>query len=116
MAQIGCYMTDEEIGELDAYASSIEITRAAVCALVVQRELRVRRLHRNSSRTYVGRGAHDGVMRRRVTVHIGNIALKSAFSNHARELGMGSDEATDALLRMELKERWLSRTFQFRES
>ena len=108
MAQIGCYMTDDEIKALETYAASIELTRAAVCSLVIQRELHHSRLKRATVKDRPD-GRRDGS--RRVTVHLRNPELKLAFSHHVRALGMGSDEAAGRLFRVELKERWLFKTF-----
>jgi hypothetical protein len=110
VAQIGCYMTDDEIGALDEYAKSMEVTRAAVCSLVIQRELRVRQLSRISRHP---RSPDDDETRRRVTVHVRNPELKCAFTRHVRSLGFGSDQAAFALFMMELRERWLFKTFGF---
>jgi hypothetical protein len=109
-------MTTKEIEELESYAKSIEITRAALCSLVVQRELRVSRLKRKSRR-HVSRQTEGGEPeRRRVTVHISNPALKTAFTAYVKSLGLGSDEATFVLFREELKERWLFRAFGHTEN
>ena len=111
VAQIGCYMTDDEIEVLEAYASLIEITRTAVGALLIQQEMRSARLKRKQ----VGksREAVSKAGKRRVTVHIGNAALKKAFTDHAQVLGFGSDEAALQLIRLEMKDRWLFKTFGF---
>jgi hypothetical protein len=111
MAQIGCYMSDEQIAALDDYARSIEVTRAALCSLVIQRELRTRQLSRISRHWRSPDGSNE--MRRRVTVHVGNPELKLAFTKHVRSLGLGSDEAAFALFTLELKERWFFNSFGF---
>lgn len=107
-------MTDEDVAALDDYARSIEVTRAAVCSLVIQRELRVRQL----SRTSRHRRSADcgGAKRRRVTVHVGNPELKLAFTQHVTSLGLGSDEAAYVLFQKELKERWLFKLFGFQQN
>jgi len=99
-----------EVAALDEYAKSIEVTRAAVCSLVIQRELRANQLSRTS---LPRRSDNGGGARRRVTVHVGNPELKLAFTRHVRLLGLGSDEAAYALVKKELKERWLFKTFGF---
>lgn len=104
-------MTNDEVAALDAYAKSIEVTRAAVCSLVIQRELQVRRLSRASRLRRTVAGSKE--VRRRVTVHVENKELKQAFANHVATLGLGSDEAALALFRKELKERWLFKMFGF---
>lgn len=110
MAQIGCYMSETEINELESYAASLEITRTAVFALAVQRELRNSGLSRSQAgRTEELRDSRNG--RRRVTVHIANPALKAAFTAHAQSLGLGSDAAAKSLLEIELKERPLFEMF-----
>ena len=112
MPQIGCHMTEEEITSLDEYAKLIEVTRAAMCSLVIQRELRTGQLRRTSRHR---RPVYEGVKtRRRVTVHVGNLELKEAFREHVSSLGLGSDEAAFVLFKRELKERWLFKTFGFR--
>jgi hypothetical protein len=114
MAQIGCYMCDAEIEDLENYAKSMEITRTAVFALAVQRELQVRHLKRSSRRAENRVSAEErpgDTALRRVTVHVSNASLKAAFTDHVRSLGMGSDEGALALLRLELRERWLFKIF-----
>lgn len=108
-------MTDEEIAALDEYATSIEVTRAAVCSLVIQRELRANELGRTSRPgPRPRRSADDGSrIRRRVTVHVGNPELKQAFTRHVRLHGFGSDEAAFALFEKELNERWFFKAFGF---
>jgi len=108
MAQIGCNMTDVEAELLNDYAASLGLTRPAMCSLLVQRELRKPRLRRirPSRGPKVG---SDGP--RRVTVHLRNADFKSAFTDHVRSLGLGSDEAAAILFRHELKERWLFNMF-----
>lgn len=108
MAQIGCYMTEAEATEIDAYAESIEITRQSVLALAVQQELRKPRLRRGMRVASIPPGSPG---RKRVTVHIRNDALKTAFTRHAQDLGFGLDEAAGILFRLELKEQWFLRTF-----
>lgn len=110
LAQIGSYMTDEEIAALDSYAASIEVTRAALCSLIVQREMREPRLRRRLGGE-PPEGRAEG--RRRVTVHLRNEALKAAFVGHVRTLGLGSDEAAGRLFRMELEDRWIFDRFGF---
>ena len=107
-------MTDEDVAALDDYARSIEVTRAAVCSLVIQRELRARQLSRTSRhRRSVDCGSAN---RRRVTVHVGNPELKLAFTQHVTSLGLGSDEAAYVLFQKELKERWLFKLFGFKKN
>jgi hypothetical protein len=115
-------MTEAEIEELESYAESIEITRAALCSLVVQRELRAPRLKRKSHRRaqqqeQTGpREQTEGVVRHRVTVHVGNAALKSAFTAHVKSLGLGSDEAAFMLFKIEVEKRWLFNLFGYDEN
>lgn len=107
-------MTDEDINALEKYAKSIEMTRAAVCSLVIQRELKTRQLNRS----FGPRKSDDNgdPKRRRVTVHVSNPELKLAFASHVRSLGLGSDEAAFALFKSELKEQWLFNTFGFHQN
>lgn len=111
MAQIGCYMTNDEIEALEAYASLIEITRTAVGALLIQQEMRSARLKRKPAGKSSEAVSKAG--KRRVTVHIGNAALKDAFTDHVQSLGFGSDQAALELIRLEMKDRWLFKTFGF---
>jgi hypothetical protein len=63
------------------------------------------------------RQAEDGEPeRRRVTVHVGNPALKRAFTAHVKTFGLRSDEAAYVLFRRELEKRWLFRTFGYAEN
>lgn len=101
-------MTDKEISALENYAASIGVTRAAACALIVQRELNVRQLKRSSGKP--NPVTRDG-NHRRVTIHVRNEAVKSAFTAHVKSLGLGSDEAAGELFRRELEERWLFTAF-----
>lgn len=107
-------MTDEDIDALEKYAKSIEMTRAAVCSLVIQRELKVRQLNRLSGP--LQSDDNGGQTRRRVTVHVGNPELKLAFTRHVKSLGLGSDEAAFALFKSELKEQWLFNTFGLQQN
>ncbi len=103
MVQIGCYMYDAEAEELTTYASLLELTRPALCALIIQRELREPKLRPSVAK----RDKVSAARGRRVTVNLGNVALKDAFTAHVRALGFGSDEAAAALFRQELAERSL---------
>ena len=42
--QIGCYLTRDEARRLDAHANEHELSRPTLCALLVQRELNLKRL------------------------------------------------------------------------
>ena len=108
VVQIGCYMTEEEADELSRYAASMELSRPAACALIIQRELRKPRLRRSKAGPVAALPPSQG---RRVTVHLRNASLKTAFESHVRSLGLGSDEAAAALFRKELEERWLFKLF-----
>lgn len=101
-------MTDYEIDMLGDYAALIGVTRAAVCTLIVQRELNVRQLKsRSTSFNSVKRSGGY----RRVTVHVRDEAVKLAFTRHVQSVGIGSDEAVGQLFRQELKDRWLAANF-----
>lgn len=106
MAQIGCYLTDEEAQQLDDYARSFDLTRPSLCVLLVQRELCMPRMP-------MGDRVPDTIVKgpRRVTVHLRNPRVKESFNRHIEKLGMGSDLATSVILRRELRERWMEQTF-----
>jgi hypothetical protein len=113
MAQVGCYLTDQEANDLTNYAQSLELARPSVCILLVQRELRNRRLGSLMRDHCPGR--REGPLKR-VTARIDNPALKAAFTEHVQRCGIGSDEGAAILFRVELEERWLMRTLGWQEN
>ena len=81
MAQIGCYLTEEEAGELNKYAALVRLPRPIVCVLLIQHELkrpRLRRLKGAASKRFVESES------KRVTVHVTDPSLKSAFADHVK--------------------------------
>ncbi len=104
MAQVGCNLTEAEAEALKVYADSLELTRASVCVLLVQVELRRRRLARLAKRRSP---LVTEPLVKRVTAHIENKALKDAFAIHVETCGLGSDDAAALIFRAELQERFL---------
>lgn len=104
--QIGCKLPAAMAKELDDYAAELSLSRTTFGRLLVQRELNSPRL----SAALVAKAA--GVVgtageTTRVTVHLEDRRLKSAYQEHVRSRGLGSDEAAAALFVTELEERFL---------
>lgn len=94
-------MSSAEAEDLKAYALSMELTRPSLCGLIIQMELGKPRLKSRIPRP-VSIPKADAT---RVTVHLRNAALKTAFYTHVENLGRGSDEAASELFLAELKEQ-----------
>lgn len=103
--QIGCYLTKAEANDLKSYAAEHQLSRPKLCILLVQRELRCRRLGELSERYTVTVRKKEG---RRVTTRSSTSEIKDKFSRHVQELDLGSDDAAAIIFRAELEERWLS--------
>ena len=102
--QIACWMSDEEAEALEHYAGELEISRAALCALLVQQEIRERRLLELAQHYPAYTGLKEGF---RVTARIKSRDLKVVFSKHVRACALGSDEAAWLLFNSEPAERSL---------
>ena len=103
--QIGCYLTRDEARRLDAHANEHELSRPKLCALLVQRELNLKRLGELKGR-YAGSEPKKGTAR--VTARISREDLKTDFSALAEKFGLGSDDAAAIMFRAELREHWLT--------
>ena len=108
MAQIGCYLTEEEAEELSKYAAGMQIARPNVCVLLIQLELRRPRL---SPLKAAAPMPIVGGRTKRVTARIIDPSLKRAFDDHVKACGMKSDAAAAALFRAELEDRRLFNIF-----
>ena len=98
------YLTAAERTEFAAYAKEHGLHATALGRLLIIRELKLRRLTRLLSRF----GDQPVAGRRKLTVHITDPVLKSAFGNLARKAGVSPSAAAAAVFRAELTERWLS--------
>lgn len=99
-------MTPEEADALTSYAKSMELSRPALCALIIHRELRrprLKKLLRDGSHSSSSEGPN------RVTVRISDQDLKQAFADHVKSCRIGSDDAAALLFRADLKERLIYR-------
>jgi hypothetical protein len=103
-AQVGCNLTRAEGAELSAYAQAHELSRANLCALLVVRELHLRRIG-ELCRVHPGSGSRKGAAR--VTARVSE-RTKRAFAEHIVRERVGSDDAAAAIFRAELEEEWLS--------
>jgi len=103
--QIGCNLTPNEGKQLNAHAEAHELSRPRLCALLVLRELNLKRLGELKGR-YAGSEPKKGAAR--VTARISNEEVKTDFSDLAEKCGLGSDDAAAIIFRAELDEHWLS--------
>lgn len=103
--QIGCNLTRDEGKKLKAHAEAHELSRPKLCALLVLRELNLKRLGELKGR-YAGSEPKKGAAR--VTARISNEEVKTDFSDLAEKCGLGSDDAAAIIFRAEIDEHWLS--------
>ena len=107
MAQIGGNLGPSEFAEFQRYAAELQISESCLANLLIQREMRLRRLGELTNRLDgpVARSERGG----RVTGHQSNRELKEAFERHARDHGISAGHGATILFRTELEERWLAR-------
>ncbi len=103
-AQVGCNLTRAEGAELNDYAEANELSRASLCALLVVKELHLKRVG-ELSKIYPGSGSRKGAAR--VTARVSE-RTKTAYAEHVGRERVGSDDAAAAIFRAELREKWLS--------
>lgn len=106
MVQIGGNLRAEELAQFQDYVAGLLITESSLANLLVQRELRLRRLGDLAKRyqgavTTAERGG-------RVTGHQSTDELKRDFEAHAEKVGLVPGHAATILFRAELQERWLA--------
>jgi hypothetical protein len=95
------YLSSEERAAFQSYAGSMSLDASGLASLLLVRELRAKRLSTLP--------AHRPPVpdRMKVTAHLANADIKSAFAAHARERGQTPCSAAAQLFRAELRERWL---------
>lgn len=105
MAQIGGNLRPDEFAEFQRYASNLLISESSLANLLIQREMRLKRLSELSTRLSgpVPTSERGG----RVTGHQSDGELKEAFERHAKEQGLVAGHAATILFRAELEDRWL---------
>lgn len=106
MARIGGYLNPEEHREFGDYSSSLCVTGSALVALLIARELRVKRLKDLVDQFRAG--ARVGI-RKRISSPVLPNSLRDTFEDHAKTVGLSLDQAASILFRAELAERWLDR-------
>jgi hypothetical protein len=112
--QIGCNLPSAVVRELKDYAQSLSLSGNGLGRLLIQRELKSSRLPALVSKFDVVQvGDKAG---QRVTVHITDRDLKSAYREHVQSLGLGSDQAAATLFVAELEERFLYGHFGWQEN
>lgn len=106
MAQIGGNLRPGEFADFQRYAANLLITESSLANLLIQRELRLKRLGELAQRFEgsVPTSERGG----RVTGHQSNGELKEAFGRHAKERGLVAGHAATIVFRAELAERWLA--------
>lgn len=106
MAQIGGNLRPDEFAEFQRYAADLLISESSLANLLVQREIRLKRLGEFAKRHQgpVPAGERGG----RVTGHQSGGELKEAFERHAKEQGLVAGHAATIIFRAELEERWLA--------
>lgn len=107
---LGCYLTSSEIARLRAYAEGFELSAPSLCRLIVQRELEARELGGLKLHYLKKVGKEDGD---RFTARFANRRVKDRFLAHARQCGLGSDDAVGILFRAEPIEQRLRHALGF---
>ena len=107
MVQIGGNLRPDEFVAFQSYVADLMISESSLANLLIQREMRLRRLDALTQRmkgpvTTKERGG-------RVTGHQAGTELKEAFEQHASEQGLAPGHAATILFRAEIEERWLAR-------
>lgn len=107
MVQIGGNLHPDEFAAFQSYVAGLMISESSLANLLIQREMRLRRVGELAKRlegpvTTKERGG-------RVTGHQAGAELKEAFEQHASEQGLAPGHAATILFRAELEEGWLAR-------
>lgn len=110
MPQIGCHLNSTDDKAFADYAKSLEVTRTALLALIIQREMRVKGLPKRADVKPGSVYTSNGRETPRLTVHINNRELKAAFTAHVKERKLTTNSAVVLLIRIELKEQWFFKT------
>ncbi|WP_374407405.1 hypothetical protein [Pelagerythrobacter sp.] len=105
MVQIGGNLRSEEFAQFQDYVSSLLITESSLANLLVQRELRLKRLG-DLAKCYQG-AVTTAERGGRVTGHQSTGELRQAFEERAVEAGLALGHAATILFRAELEDRWL---------
>lgn len=106
MAQIGGNLRLGEFADFQRYAADLLISESSLANLLIQREMRLKRLGELAKRLQgpVPTSERGG----RVTGHQAVGDLKEAFERHAKEEGLVPSHAATIIFRAELEERWLA--------
>jgi len=111
--QIGCNLDRHTAGQLASYAKLCEVSRSKLLALLVLREVRVKRLGSLRS-LYAGSDERSDAVR--VTTRMTTPARRDAFKDRVADLGMRIEDGLALLARAELEEAWFARTLKTPES
>lgn len=109
MAQIIGYLTIEEAALFEEYAATFFMAVAPLATLLVAREMQLKRLSDLRPSYLIDL---RGLPQKKVVAHQSGSALKYAFKDHVRALGLRPGQAAATLFRAELSERWLSTAVQ----
>lgn len=109
--QANAYVSEQVSDAFDSYSRSCGLTsKSELLKLLIERELRLRRLSRSGAslvrhRHPVGRGS-------KITTHLPS-RVNERFDAHTRTLGFSKSAATAFLIETELSERWLETAIEW---
>jgi hypothetical protein len=106
MTQIGGNLRPGEFADFQRYAADLTISESSLANLLIQREMRLKRLCELAER--LGGAVPTSERGGRVTGHQSSGELKEAFEHHAKEQGLVAGYAATIIFRAELEERWLA--------
>ena len=107
MPQITGRMTPDERLRFAEYSREVGVDGGTVASLLINRELRLRRLPALWSEL---RNRPDGTTSGTITSHRLGVAQKAHFYSYVERQSLSASKALGLLCRVELKERWLERS------
>ena len=107
MVQLLGYVTPGECKQFQTYASSLGLDASALASLLIIRELKLRRLRKLAESFETELQTSE---RTKITAHLRDASVKSAFARHSAASGMKPTPAVAILFRAELAEQWLERS------